>query len=148
LIVTGAHRIIVDTSGYVIGSSPRHPLRRAVRDILAESEQPPVVSPLVLAEIDYLVLDRTGTAGERAVLADLTSGAYEIPRIDLDDLIEAYPVIEKYHDLAIGLTDAVNVVLADRFDTDQILTTDQRHFRAITPLSRRFAAFRLLPLDR
>ena len=47
-----------------------------------------------------------------------------------------------------GLTDAVNAVLAERYETDGILTTDQRHFRTITPLTRRFDAFRLLPFDR
>jgi len=68
-------------------------------------------------------------------LDDLTSGAYEIADLDVDDL-------------RIGMTDALNAVLADRYDTNEILTTDQRHFRAITPLSRRFDAFRLLPADR
>ncbi len=31
--------------------------------------------------------------------------------------------------------------------TNEILTTDQRHFRVITPLTRRFDAFRILPAD-
>jgi predicted nucleic acid-binding protein len=147
-VVTAARRVIVDTSGYLLGAIAGHPLRGAVRDILAESDQPPVVSPLVMAEIDYMVLDRAGVAKELEVANDLTGGAYEIAGIDLDDLREARQVIEKHRDLGIGLTDAVNVVLADRFDTNEILTTDQRHFRALTPLSRHFAAFKLLPLDR
>jgi uncharacterized protein len=42
----------------------------------------------------------------------------------------------------------VNAVLADRYDTNEILTTDQRHFRTIAPLSRRFDAFRLMPANR
>ena len=146
--MTAARRVIVDTSGYLLGAIAGHPLRGAVRDILAESDQPPVVSPLVMAEIDYMVLDRAGVAKELEVANDLTSGAYEIAAIDLDDLREACQVIEKHRDLGIGLTDAVNVVLADRFDTNEILTTDQRHFRALAPLSRHFAAFKLLPLDR
>jgi predicted nucleic acid-binding protein len=41
----------------------------------------------------------------------------------------------------------VNAVLAERYNTNEILTTDQRHFRVITPLSRRFDAFRTLPAD-
>lgn len=147
-MVTAARRVIVDTSGYLLGAIAGHPLRGAVRDILAESDQPPVVSPLVMAEIDYMVLDRAGVAKELEVANDLTGGAYEIAGIDLDDLREACQVIEKHRDLGIGLTDAVNVVLADRFDTNEILTADQRHFRALTPLSRHFAAFKLLPLDR
>ncbi len=53
----------------------------------------------------------------------------------------------RHQDLKIGLTDAVNAVLAERYDTNEILTTDQRHFRVITPLTRRFDAFRILPAD-
>jgi len=43
---------------------------------------------------------------------------------------------------------ALNAVLADRYDTNEIRTIDQRHFPVITPLSREFGAFRLLPADR
>jgi len=146
--VTTSRRLIVDTSGYLAGSIATHPLRAAVRDLLLSADQPPVVSPLVMAEIDYLVLDRAGVVREMAVVEDLASGAYDIPDVDVDDLRAAHQVIGKHRDLAIGLTDAVNVVLADRFDTNEILTTDQRHFRAITPLSRRYAAFKVLPFDR
>lgn len=140
-------RLIVDTSGYLVAATPKHSLHADVLDILGRVEQPPVVSPLVIAEIDYLVLDKAGIAQELAVIDDLTSGAYELPDLDVDDLRAARHVVARYKDLKIGLTDAVNVVLADRFDTDEILTTDQRHFRAMSPLSRRFAAFRLLPSD-
>jgi uncharacterized protein len=146
-VVTTSRRVIVDTSGYLVGAAAKHPLRDAVHGILAGSDQPPVVSPLVLAEIDYLILSRVGVPGELEAVSDLTNGAYEIAGIDLDDLQEAHRVMEKHRDLALGLTDAVNVVLADRYDTNEILTTDQRHFRAITPLSRHFDAFTLLPLD-
>lgn len=141
-------RLIIDTSGYLAGTAAKHPLRDTVRDILREATEPPVVSPLVLAEIDYMVLDKVGVAQELAVIDDLTSGAYELPDLDIDDLRTARSLVARHRDLKIGITDAVNAVLADRYDTNEILTTDQRHFRAITPLSRRFDAFRLLPADR
>jgi len=97
-------RLIIDTSGYLAGTAAKHPLSEAIRDILRTAAEPPVVSPLVLAEIDYMVLD--------------------------------------------GITDALNAVLADRYDTNEILTTDQRHFRVVVPPSRKFDSFRLLPADR
>jgi predicted nucleic acid-binding protein len=34
----------------------------------------------------------------------------------------------------VGVTDAVNVVLADRYRTTRLLTLDQRHFRRLRPL--------------
>lgn len=103
--------------------------------------------PMVIAEIDYLVLDNAGVARELDVIDDLTSGAYEIPDLDVDDLRAARRLVARHQDLKIGLTDAVNAVLAERYDTNEILTTDQRHFRVIIPLTRRFDAFRILPAD-
>jgi predicted nucleic acid-binding protein len=141
-------RLIIDTSGYLAGTAAKHPLSEVIQDILRTVTEPPVVSPLVLAEIDYMVLDRVGVDQELAVIDDLTSGAYEIADLDVDDLRTARGLAAQHRDLKIGITDALNAVLADRYDTNEILTTDQRHFRAVTPLSRRFDAFRLLPADR
>lgn len=141
-------RLIIDTSGYLAGTAAKHPLSEAIRDILRAAAEPPVVSPLVLAEIDYMVLDKAGVAQELAVIDDLTSGAYEIADVDVDDVRAARSLAARHRDLKVGITDAINAVLADRYDTNEILTTDQRHFRAITPLSRTFDSFRLLPADR
>jgi predicted nucleic acid-binding protein len=46
---------------------------------------------------------------------------------------------------SLGLTDASIVVLADRYGAKDILTLDERHFRAIRASDRRL--FRLLPAD-
>lgn len=43
--------------------------------------------------------------------------------------------------------DAMGVVLADRYRTDEIFTLDRRDFRAVTPLTRGIDAFRILPAD-
>jgi hypothetical protein len=51
-------------------------------------------------------------------------------------------------ELRLDLANAVGVVLADRYRTDQILTLDQRDYRAIEPLTRGFSSFRILPADR
>jgi uncharacterized protein len=141
-------RLIVDTSGYLAGTTAKHPLSEAIRDILRTAAEPPVVSPLVLAEIDYMVLDKVGVAQELAVIDDLTSGAYEIADVDVDDVRAARSLAARHRDLKIGITDALNAVLADRYDTNEMLTTDQRHFRVVVPLSRKFDSFRLLPADR
>ena len=48
-----------------------------------------------------------------------------------------------YADNNIGAADASVVALAERLDTDLVLTLDRRHFSAIRP--RHCEAFRLLP---
>jgi predicted nucleic acid-binding protein len=55
-------------------------------------------------------------------------------------------VAEQHADGALGLADASLVVLAQRLDTIRIATLDERHFRAIRPLTGG-EAFRLLPRD-
>jgi predicted nucleic acid-binding protein len=141
-------RLIIDTSGYLAGTAARYPLSEAIRDILRTAAEPPVVSPLVLAEIDYMVLDKAGVGQELAVIDDLTSGGYEIAEVDVDDVRVARTLAARHRDLKIGMTGALNAVLADRYDTNEILTADQRHFRVVVPLSRKFDSFRLLPADR
>jgi len=50
-------------------------------------------------------------------------------------------LVEEYADFPLGGTDASVVALAERLETDLILTTDHRHFRAIRP--RHCEGFRL-----
>lgn len=50
-----------------------------------------------------------------------------------------------YADIALGLTDASLVALADRLETTRIASFDERHFRAVEPLSG--GSFELLPAD-
>lgn len=44
---------------------------------------------------------------------------------------EAAQIIELYADLGIGLADTSVVVLANRYDTLDVLTLDERHFRVL-----------------
>jgi hypothetical protein len=52
-------------------------------------------------------------------------------------------LVERYGDFPLGTVDASIVVLADRLETDLIITLDRRHFGAIR--SPRGRSFRLLP---
>ena len=109
------------------------------------STRPLILSPLVLAELDYLTAQLAGVEAELALLAELSSGAYELAPFGVDDLIRAQAVVERYQDLPLGLADASLVVLADRYATDTILTLNERHFRVVRSLSGH--PFRLLPAD-
>ena len=54
-------------------------------------------------------------------------------------------MIERYPDLEVGLADASVVVLANRYDTYDVLTLDERHFRVLR--GPQDHPFRLLPAD-
>jgi predicted nucleic acid-binding protein len=55
-------------------------------------------------------------------------------------------IAERYADTGLGLADASLVALAERLDTVEIATLDERHFRSVRPLAGG-GAFRLLPMD-
>jgi predicted nucleic acid-binding protein len=111
-----------------------------------------VISPMVLAELDYLITVRAGTheslAAARFIERNTVTRRFEVPPVSTH-LSTAIAVAEGYADAdggkGIGLTDAMNVALAATYRTDAMFTTD-RHFRMVRPLTGH-AAFRLLPDD-
>jgi hypothetical protein len=138
--------ILLDTSGLLAaidGSQRHHPACAAV---LAESMPPFLLSPLVLAELDYLLTTRVGPREQSAFLDEVVRGAYRLEPFGAADVAVARDVIARYTGLEIGLADASIVVLAHRHSTRDILTLDEGHFRALRPLDR--GRFRLLPADR
>jgi uncharacterized protein len=107
---------------------------------------PFIVSPYVLAEIDYLLATRRGVTAELAAMSELSGGAWDLPCCDATDLRRAHGVIEQYRDQSTGLADASLVILADRYRTDRLLTLDHRHFRVLR--TRTGKPFTLLPAGR
>jgi predicted nucleic acid-binding protein len=126
--------VIVDTSALLAFFDANEPLHAAVTDVLTSARELLVISPYVLAEVDYLVATRHGSAAELAVLGELTGGAWELASLDLANVHEARAVIEDYADLEIGLADASMVVLAGRYRTRAIATLDRRHFSVLRTL--------------
>ncbi len=86
----------------------------------------------------------TGSAAQAAWRRDLAAGVYGI-NWWRTAAVDSVAIAEKYSDMAVGITDASLVMLADRLGTDEIATLDQRHFRVMTQVSG--APFRLLPSD-
>ena len=135
--------IVADTSALLALFNRGDEAHERVAAFVARTNEPLVVSPFVVAEIDYLVATRLGVPAELAVLRELAGGAYDLPVLSADDLRTCAEVIERYRDQAIGVTDASLVVLAKRCETKQLLTLDHRHFNVVRPLNG--GRFRLLP---
>lgn len=132
--------MIADTSGLLAFFNSAEPAHARVRAVIEASDEPLVVSPFVVAELDYLLATRLGVAAELAVLRELSSGAYDLAALDGRDLAACGDIVEKYADQEIGVTDASLVVLARRYDTRTVLTLDRRHFEVLRPAQgRRFA---------
>lgn len=135
--------MIVDTSALLAFFDTDEPDHEAASAVLGGATEPLVVSPYVVAELDYLVASRLGVSAEIAVLRELTGGAWDLPAIDVDELALARAVIERYADQNIGVADASNVILAERYRTRTIVTMDHRHFDVLRPLGG--GRFRILP---
>lgn len=137
--------ILLDTSGLLaaIDSSQRHHRRAAAA--LREARGPLLLSPFVLAELDYLLAARVGPQTEIALLAEVGRGAYRLEPFEAADVAIAAEVIDTYADLEVGLADASIVVLSRRYEVLDLLTLDERHFRTLRGSAGR--PFRLLPAD-
>ncbi len=135
--------IVLDTSvavAYFFADDADHPRVAAWLDA---AEDDLVTTPLVLAEMDHIVLRAGGAPGARALHGTLQSGALQTawwPRA----LPESIAVAER--NPHIGLADASLVALAAHVRTTRIATLDERHFRALRPLTGE-SAFTLLPAD-
>ncbi|MDR1186707.1 MAG: PIN domain-containing protein [Bifidobacteriaceae bacterium] len=123
--------MIVDTSALLALFDRSDPHHAAVAAALGTRKAPRVISPFVLAELDYLVLTRHGRAAESAVLSELGSGAWELASMPVERVRQAVEVLHRFADQSIGLTDASLIVLAHEYRTRDILTLDRRHFSVL-----------------
>lgn len=137
--------VVCDTSGLLAVFDRNEPDHAACAAAVGHLQPPFVISPLVIAELDHLVRARLGGAAARVVLDELASGAYQLADLTRGDLQRCAALDETYADLGLGVTDASLAVLADRWDTVDLLTLDHRHFRVVTSL--RGAPFRLHPAE-
>jgi hypothetical protein len=110
-------------------------------DVLQRPDLNLVVPALVVAEVTYLVGQRLGPAVEASFLRGLASVEVESPLMEEWETIAK--LVSRYGDFPLGGTDAFVAVLADRLDTDLIVTLDRRHFAALRRSDGR--AFALLP---
>lgn len=138
--------LICDTSGILAALDRSDPAHDSALAAVANHRGLLVLSPLVLAELDFLVRARLSAVAARLLAADVAEGAYELATLTAADVARCRAVDEGYGDLGLGLTDAHLVVLAEQFGTRALLSLDERHLRAVRPLSG--GAFALLPADR
>lgn len=137
--------ILLDTSGLLAALDGAQPDHERAAGAIATADGPLVLSPFVLAELDYLLARRVGPHAQRALIGEVAAGAYRLEPFTDIDVGQAADVIDRYAALEIGLADASIVVLAERLRTHDLLTLDERHFRTVAGPGGR--PFRILPAD-
>jgi predicted nucleic acid-binding protein len=139
--------LILDSGGLLAALDPNQNDHEAFAEALTSHRGPLVVSPFVVAELDYMILRDYGRSDQLAFLDEVDRGAYLLEPFDGQDFSRAREILGDYEYLTgFGIADASNVVLAERCGTADILTTDQRDFRRVELPGGRY--FRILPYDR
>jgi predicted nucleic acid-binding protein len=137
--------ILLDTSGLLAAIDAAQRDHAKCAEVIAKSRGPFILSPIVLAELDYLLGTRVGSSAQQAFLGEVARGAYRLEPFGREDVAEASRVCARYEAHRIGIADASIVVLAGRHGARDVLTLDRRHFRALRRPNGR--PFRLLPDD-
>lgn len=135
--------IVLDTSVVVAFMNRRDDDHERVAAWMETVGEDLLTTPLIVVEIDHLVSRGGGPDAARAFYEDLASGAYLVEWWP-EAVAETVTAARKYRD--IGLADASLLALAARLGTTRVATLDERHFRAVRPLTGE-AAFALLPTD-
>jgi predicted nucleic acid-binding protein len=135
-------RLIADTGGIVAAMNTAEPEHERFLAAL-ESASMAVISPLVVAEVHYLLSASGAHQAAHDFLEDLAGGFYELAAPQSEDYSAAATLIKRYEGRmerkrrkpgSLDLADAMNIVIANRYTTNLILATDQ-DYRVATPLS-------------
>lgn len=137
--------LLIDAAPIVALADPAEPQREAILEALTSETGSLVIPAPTTAEIDYLLGQRFGSAARRAFLDDLSAGRFSVGNLERADYATIIDLDTRYADLDLGLADCALVTLAARHRTTRILSFDERHFRAVTPLHGK--EFTLLPAD-
>jgi predicted nucleic acid-binding protein len=89
--------ILLDTSGVVAAIDPRQEHHRAAAAVLLQPQQR-ILSPFVLAELDYLIVSNAGQAESVKLLKDVAAGIYQLAAFDGSDVAQAISIVERYRD--------------------------------------------------
>jgi predicted nucleic acid-binding protein len=132
---------VVDAGPLIAAIDRNDPDHASCVQVLRRRDLQLVVPTLVIAEVTYFAQKRLGAATEAGFLRGLGRLEVEAPLPGDWPLIA--DLVDRYVGFPLGTVDASVIVLADRLETDLIVTLDRRHFGAVvSPGGRRF---RLLP---
>lgn len=137
--------VVIDAGPLVAFGDANDPHFPRIDQLLRTVDGPLIIPAPVTAEVDYLLGRRIGHGARRNFIADLATGRFTVACLEREDYASIGELDARYADLGLGLADCALVVIANRYLTDRIVSFDERHFRAVTPLAG--GAFTILPAD-
>ena len=97
--------ILLDTSGLLAALDASQRQHAQCRAALEAAKGPLLLSPFVLAELDYLLMRHVGSHAQVALLGEVVRGAYRLETFTAEDVERAGEVMRRYGDLQNGLAD-------------------------------------------
>lgn len=139
--------LILDSGGLLAALDPGQKDHEAFSNALTDSARGPlVISPFVVAELDYMILRDYGRESQTSFLQEVDRGAYRLEPLDASDFSRAFELVSEYHHLvSFGIADASNVVLAERHSAAKISLVGGQNVRRIQLPDGGY--FRILPYD-
>jgi uncharacterized protein len=125
--------LLVDTGVIVAATDRNDPHHGACAQLLEETNDALVTSPLVIAEAAYLINRELGPAVEQTLYTAIIDDALVVESLAHADWVRVRELVGRYRDLPLGGTDASLVALAERFGADRVATLDRRHFGVVRP---------------
>ncbi|MGL5828457.1 MAG: PIN domain-containing protein [Angustibacter sp.] len=139
--------LIVHTSGLIAALDATHPLGEEARQALQDAGTL-IISPALLGEFDQVARRAIGPSaavqGAWEIQRWAQRGRAILPDVTAEILATAADIRSRYSDLRLDLVDALLVVHAAEFHTNDILTLDRRDFGVLQPLVK-FTNFNIFP---
>jgi predicted nucleic acid-binding protein len=132
---------IVDAGPLYAAADQSDQHHQASVNILSSTDFQLFVPVLAAAEAIYLVGSRLGPLAEALFVEGLLDLNISAPTVS--EWTRIAELIRIYRSFPLGAADASVVALAERLNSDLLITFDLRHFRAIRPTH--VPAFQLLP---
>lgn len=122
---------VVDSGPLLAVANRADPDHARCVEVLSDPVLRLVVPALCIAEVSYLLGRRAGPGVESRFLRGLETLQVEAPASE--EWSRIADLVETYADFPLGGTDASVLALAERFETDLVVTLDRRHFAAVAP---------------
>jgi predicted nucleic acid-binding protein len=135
--------LIVDTGPLVAAADRTDRHHEMCLELLETASGPLVTTAMVVAEAVYLLTRELGPQAEPALYDAIINGTLIVEPLSDVDWIRIRELVDRYHDLPLGGTDASVIAIAERLGATRVATIDVAHFRVVRPAH--CDAFELVP---
>ncbi len=126
LVDTGALYALVDQNDIHHSEAKRFYKKVAGKETLC-------ISLPILTETWLLIEARLGRYSANKLWTSVSKGAFEILKLEMDDLENALKIENKYYEADFGFVDSTCFALCEKHKISRVFTYDRKHFAIYKP---------------